>query len=271
MLPSILLAPLLLLSLGQVTALALFGRQQPRNNATLPLHKRQGTVLVTSFSTIFFTGDPSKVRTANSGFGCRVDVLNGLWGSCPNTVISLTDCGLAGSCVDSFSCSKGCGFTDAPLTTFTWLVTKSSMPQNAPRLCPSINTARSSDSSARYCSTALLTLSNNVGPFSYLACSGGPKTDEYLAFTTTAEQSSSRTQSISTTSTSSAGPKETPPTSSSLSAQGRPTGAVNGQSSTSTSITGGTSNNDNDDSNSSGSSNSQGSQSSPNNTGAIPS
>jgi hypothetical protein len=120
MLPHLVMGFLLLLSLEQVTALALFGRQQPRNNASMPLAKRQGTVLVTRLSTIFSTGDSSKTRTANSGFDCRVDVLNGLWGFCPTTVISPTDCGLAGSCVDSFGCSKGCGFTNAPPTAFTW-------------------------------------------------------------------------------------------------------------------------------------------------------
>lgn len=111
------LQALLLGIIGQTTALALFGR---RTNATSILDRRQGTVLVTRFSTIFPTGDGSKPRTANAGFDCRVDLLHDLWGFCPSTVIAPTDCGLAGSCVDSFSCSKGCGFTDTPFTTFTW-------------------------------------------------------------------------------------------------------------------------------------------------------
>ncbi|KAK4133962.1 hypothetical protein BT67DRAFT_36474 [Trichocladium antarcticum] len=113
------------LSVEQVDGLALFGRQRRSNNGTSPaanrLNKRiqQQAVLATRFSTLFVGGDPAKTRTANSGFDCRVDILNGLWGFCPATVIAATDCGLAGSCVDSFSCSKGCGFTDMPLTTFT--------------------------------------------------------------------------------------------------------------------------------------------------------
>ncbi|KAK4126796.1 hypothetical protein N657DRAFT_566866, partial [Parathielavia appendiculata] len=162
--------PQVLLLFGGIehtSALALFGRQP---NTTLPLDRRQGTVLasITRFSTIFFTGDASKTRTANPGFDCRVDILHDLWGFCPSSVIAATDCGLAGSCVDSFSCSKGCGFTNSPLTTFT---------------C--------SESGAPFCSTALLTLSNNVGPFTYLACGAGPSTDRYFAFTTTAKPSSS--------------------------------------------------------------------------------
>lgn len=115
---------LLLLLLGGIaqlaTALALLGRQQLHNNEKLTLDKRQGTVLNTRFSTIFLTGDSTKPRTANAGYDCRVDLLHDLWGFCPSSVIAATDCGLAGSCVDSFSCSKGCGFTDTPYTTFTW-------------------------------------------------------------------------------------------------------------------------------------------------------
>lgn len=89
-----------------------------RANATLMIEKR----VVTEISTCgYLTGDPSKPRTANSGFDCREDTANSLWGFCPTTVISATDCGLAAACIDSFACSTGCGYTDNPsLTTFTW-------------------------------------------------------------------------------------------------------------------------------------------------------
>ncbi|KAK3896706.1 hypothetical protein C8A05DRAFT_39747 [Staphylotrichum tortipilum] len=136
-----LLTAALLGIVGDATALALFGQQQKHLNATLALDRRQGSVFVTQFSTIFLGGDATKTRTANNGFDCRVDLLHDLWGFCPSTVIAATDCGLAGSCVDNFSCSKGCGFTDTPFTTFT---------------C--------SDPKAPFCSTALLTLSNNHRP-----------------------------------------------------------------------------------------------------------
>ena len=67
-------------------------------------------------------GNASQPRTANSGYDCRVDTENALWGFCPTTVISATDCGLAGYCIDQSSCSTGCGpwplRTD--ITTFTW-------------------------------------------------------------------------------------------------------------------------------------------------------
>lgn len=69
-------------------------------------------------------GDPQKPRTAQPGYDCRVDTANGLWGFCPTTVKIATDCGLAGVCVDSRSCTEGCGrLTDRPdITTFSWSV-----------------------------------------------------------------------------------------------------------------------------------------------------
>ncbi|KAK4664152.1 uncharacterized protein QC763_0082960 [Podospora pseudopauciseta] len=143
----------------------------PSTKSNLPLHVNvQQDLLITKYFTIFSRGDASKVRTANNGFDCRVDLIHDLWGFCPTTVISATDCGLAGSCVDKHGCSKGWGFTNAALTTFT---------------C--------SDPSAPFCSTALLTLPNNLGPFTYLACGKGPSTDNYMAFTTKAESSASST------------------------------------------------------------------------------
>ena len=71
----------------------------------------------------FLNGDPSKPRTADAGFDCRVDARNGLWGFCPTSVMAASDCGLAGSCLDDHECSSACGFTDKTrLTTFTWYV-----------------------------------------------------------------------------------------------------------------------------------------------------
>ncbi|KAK0701399.1 hypothetical protein B0T21DRAFT_263208, partial [Apiosordaria backusii] len=90
------------------------------NATTLFQQRRQGTVLITKYFTLFSTGDASKTRTANNGFDCRIDLVHDLWGFCPTSVISATDCGLAGSCVDKHKCSKGCGFTNPSLTTFTW-------------------------------------------------------------------------------------------------------------------------------------------------------
>jgi hypothetical protein len=96
--------------------------QIPINNSSLAeLRKRQ----VTSFESTcgYNTGNPDEPRTANSGFDCRIDTLHALWGFCPTTVISATDCGLAGNCVDSYSCTSGCGIFGTPsITTFTWYV-----------------------------------------------------------------------------------------------------------------------------------------------------
>lgn len=119
-------------------------------------------------------GDPNKFRTANPGFDCRVDTMNGLWGFCPVTVIAATDCGLAGSCVDHGSCSRGCGKTaNSKLTTFTC----------GPK---------------QFCSTALLTFGVDQ-TYSYIGCGGSPKTDHYLI--TPIASSTPTTSTAKTTST----------------------------------------------------------------------
>lgn len=85
------------------------------------LRKRQTTTQISTCG--YDNGDPTKPRTANSGFDCRVDTKNGLWGFCPTTVIAASDCGLAGFCVDGSDCSGGCGLLGvSSITTFTWSV-----------------------------------------------------------------------------------------------------------------------------------------------------
>lgn len=105
---------------GKVTASVLFGHQQPPPESTtaVAFDKRQGTALVTKFSTIFSGGDASNTRTAESGFDIRVDVANGAWGFCATS--NPGQCDMAGSCFDSFSCSRGCGFGNIALKTLTW-------------------------------------------------------------------------------------------------------------------------------------------------------
>lgn len=69
----------------------------------------------------FLDGDPAKPRPAKAGFVCRVDTINALWGTCPATVNSASDCGLAANCIDSYACTNGCGIPNSfGLTTFTW-------------------------------------------------------------------------------------------------------------------------------------------------------
>lgn len=70
----------------------------------------------------YLDGNPTHYRTANSGYNCRFDTANSLWGFCPTTVIQAVDCGLAGACIDQHDCTKGCGNLQGKLTTFTWLV-----------------------------------------------------------------------------------------------------------------------------------------------------
>lgn len=94
------------------------GRPKPHHNNTGVLQKRAARAPVSTCG--YHDGVVSKPLTANSGFDCRVDAPNGLWGFCPTTVIAASDCGLAGSCID-LRCSEGCVITDKKvLTTLTW-------------------------------------------------------------------------------------------------------------------------------------------------------
>ncbi|KAF4785904.1 hypothetical protein HER10_EVM0011311 [Colletotrichum scovillei] len=123
--------------------------------------KRRQAVSVTSVCG-YYNGDPEKARTADPGFGCRLDIDRGLWGFCPTTVISAKDCGLAGNCVDSQNCKSGCGKTGiAGLTTFT---------------C----------ATDRFCSTVILE-GGFEGGFSYIACGNVPTIETLFkeAITTT--------------------------------------------------------------------------------------
>jgi hypothetical protein len=101
------------------------GRAAP--NVTEPaslerLAERQAFAPVTTCG--YGNGDPDDPRTADPGYGCRVDTANGLWGFRPISVISAKDCGLVGMCIDSHSCTSGCGRLSnrADVTTFTWSV-----------------------------------------------------------------------------------------------------------------------------------------------------
>ncbi|KAF5619495.1 hypothetical protein F52700_11778 [Fusarium sp. NRRL 52700] len=129
----------------------------------------------------YLDGDPKKKRTADSGFNCRVDTRNGLWGFCPTTVLIASDCGLAGSCVDRHDCSDGCGMTGSKgLTTFT---------------CDRTS----------FCSMALLTFGVDQ-TYSYIACGTKATTDHYyitptIGITTTSESSELSTSETSQTST----------------------------------------------------------------------
>lgn len=162
------------------------GSRSRNATTTLIQQKRQNGAIVTRLSTVFLSGDSSRSRTANPEYDCRIDLSAKLWGFCPTTVIAASDCGLAGSCVDNHACSKGCGFTDQDLTTFTWYV----QPQTR---CPHHFQAQadcyyhnnSKDPGNDYCSTAYLTLSNrDLGAFAYIACGKAPKQDQYLAYAT---------------------------------------------------------------------------------------
>lgn len=95
-------------------------------NILLPVAELRARQITTEDSTCgYANGDPDQARTADPGFNCRVDTKNALWGFCPTTVISASDCGLAGACVDSKNCKTGCGISGvSSITTFTWYARK---------------------------------------------------------------------------------------------------------------------------------------------------
>ena len=97
---------------------------QPPHEHYPELRPRQANPLTTDVSTCgFLNGNGTLSRTAEPGFDCRVDTKNAIWGFCPTTVISASDCGLAGGCVDAHGCQLGCGISDdSSVTTFTWFV-----------------------------------------------------------------------------------------------------------------------------------------------------
>ncbi|KAI1019761.1 hypothetical protein LB504_009444 [Fusarium proliferatum] len=128
----------------------------------------------------YLDGDPKKKRTADSGFNCRVDTRNGLWGFCPTNVLTASDCGLAGSCVDRHDCSDG-----------------SKLPRQGTDL-------KISDRKS-FCSMALLTFGVDQ-TYSYIACGTKATTDHYyitptIDITTTSEPSELSTAETSETST----------------------------------------------------------------------
>ncbi|KAH8913059.1 hypothetical protein BR93DRAFT_974466 [Coniochaeta sp. PMI_546] len=170
-------------------------------NSTLVVEKR----IVTEMSTCgYLNGDPSLPRTANTGFNCRVDTSHGLWGFCPTTVISAVDCGLGGACIDSYACSKGCGYTNNPSMT-TWTC---------------------SESTEAFCSTALLTFGIDQ-TYSYIGCGGAAKTDHYFVSPTAAATSStSSAPSVRSSQTPAPTPSSTSTTSPSSSASSPPIGST---------------------------------------------
>ncbi|KAH8899760.1 hypothetical protein GQ53DRAFT_201178 [Thozetella sp. PMI_491] len=104
-------------------SLLLNGDRRVHNNV---LENRATTALSTCG---YLNGDPTKPRTAESGFVCRIDTAHGIYGFCPTTVIVATDCGLGGACLDQHACSKGCGITSSPgITTWTWYARGHSFP-----------------------------------------------------------------------------------------------------------------------------------------------
>ncbi|EFX06076.1 hypothetical protein CMQ_4145 [Grosmannia clavigera kw1407] len=171
-----------------VTAAPFFSPRRPRDRL-LELERRDST---TELSTCgYLNGNIDSPRTAQPGFDCRIDTAHGIWGFCPTTVISATDCGLAAACKDSGTCTSICRFnTNTALTTFT---------------CANSGTL------TNYCSTALLTFGVDQ-TYGYLACGASSETQHYdvsatvTPSTSLTASSSTKTSSASSGSSSSTGP-----------------------------------------------------------------
>ncbi|KAL2170801.1 hypothetical protein VTG60DRAFT_4370 [Thermothelomyces hinnuleus] len=175
--------------IGPATARALVGGQERFGHATtattVEKRQEQEEVVVTRLSTIYLTGNSHRPRTANPRFDIRVDLVDGLFGFCATTNTGTANCGVAERCTDSFSCSTSCGrTTDGPFV--AWYCRR---PQF-------------SSGDAPYCSFNYLTLQDNVGPFTSLACGANSSLKTYYAFTTTSERSSMPTSSSSSLSSS---------------------------------------------------------------------
>ena len=95
----------------------------------LELQPRQNSPSITDVSTCgYLNGNSSQSRTANPGFDCRVDTKNAIWGFCPTTVITPSDCGLVGACIDSHACKSTCGISGvSSVTTFSWWVSRTNV------------------------------------------------------------------------------------------------------------------------------------------------
>lgn len=90
----------------------------------LELKPRQADITTTHYSTCgYLNGNASLPRTANSGYDCRVDTKNAIWGFCSTAILAVSDCGFVGGCVDTHACDSGCGISGDPgVTTSTWFV-----------------------------------------------------------------------------------------------------------------------------------------------------
>jgi hypothetical protein len=65
--------------------------------------------------------------TADPGYNCRQDTSAGVWGFCPNTIQDVSECSIAGFCIDNSNCASGCGV--AGQRTLEWYANSTSTPE----------------------------------------------------------------------------------------------------------------------------------------------
>lgn len=174
-----------------------------RSTGESPSRLLEGRITSEPVTCGYRSGDPAHVWLAPSGYNCRVDTLNGLWGFCPTTVLAATDCGLGGYCFDTNTCTSGCGQpglrNNPTITTWTWYVqcdTRGHQFDMHGELIVIQLISTPSDPQSRFCSTAFLTFGIDQ-TYVYLHCGPDAGTQHYMASPTASPASLSSTHSTS--------------------------------------------------------------------------
>ncbi|KAK3949485.1 hypothetical protein QBC32DRAFT_35582 [Pseudoneurospora amorphoporcata] len=105
----------------------------------------------------------SATRFPATGFQIQVDFNRGLWGFCGTAEGDVGRCWMPGVCYDQDNCQDGCG------------------PSNNGQDLRTITCSSKDPSGASRCSSAYLTLDNNLGPFQYIACGWSVTKAHYTA------------------------------------------------------------------------------------------
>ncbi|KAK1775288.1 hypothetical protein QBC45DRAFT_10818 [Copromyces sp. CBS 386.78] len=166
----------------------------------------------------------SATRFPATGFQIQVDFNRGLWGFCGTAEDDVGRCWMPGVCYDQDNCQDGCG------------------PSNNGQDLRTITCSSKDPSGASRCSSAYLTLDNNLGPFQYIACGWSKTKAHYTASQADAAGYVAATTTFSFSSSSSFGSSSTNPSLASTLSTPGPTGSAPGAGNNSSSDSGGSSN-----------------------------
>jgi hypothetical protein len=84
------------------------------------LKKRQFFGDVIGSTCGYSNGNASAPRIAQTGYNCRIDLDNSIWGFCLTSVARATDCNFPGACFDRQDCQNGCGMVGDNVPTAFW-------------------------------------------------------------------------------------------------------------------------------------------------------